>query len=207
MFTLYDCLLAHAMPPHSFYKAAAKENMAMVTGNIDRFVENGIVMKGAAEVIECDLVIVATGLTLLPVGGIKLEMDGKEIEVSGSMLYKGFAPDGIPNCVLAVGYLNSSWTLKADLTMHYFFTRLLKYMDEQGMDVFVARSKAEDHVGQRPLLGFKSGYIERAKDKIPMQGKRSPWKLHQSYLNDIWEVKWKRVDDGVMCFESAKKNN
>jgi cation diffusion facilitator CzcD-associated flavoprotein CzcO len=194
-------------PDFDFYKAAADPRMTIATGHIDKFTPDGVLLKSSdscpnPEVIESDMVIVATGLTLLPVGGISLTMDGKPVEITGTMLYKGFAPDGIPNCALAVGYLNSSWTLKADLTFNYV-TRLLDHMKKTGTDVFVAKSKPSDKVGQKPLLGFKSGYIERANGKIPMQGKASPWKLHQSYFSDIWETKWKRVDDGVMTFASS----
>ena len=45
------------------------------------------------------------------------------------MTYKSMMYSGIPNFVNSFGYINASWTLKADITSEYV-CRLIKHMDK-----------------------------------------------------------------------------
>ena len=56
---------------------------------------------------------------------------------------------------------------------------------------------------REPWLDFSSGYVQRALDKLPKQGSKAPWKLHQNYALDIMMLRFGRVDDGTMEFSAA----
>ena len=69
--------------------------------------------------LEADIVVTATGMELLFIGGIELSVDGEPVDVSTKLTYKGMMLEGVPNLALAIGYTNASWTLKCDLTCDY----------------------------------------------------------------------------------------
>jgi hypothetical protein len=55
-------------------------------------------------------------------------------------------------------------------------------------------------VKAEPWLNLSSGYIQRAADKLPKQGSKTPWKLHQNYVKDILTLKYGTLDDGIIRF-------
>ena len=55
-----------------------------------------------------------------------------------------------------------------------------------------------------PFLNFTSGYVLRAIDQMPKQGKAAPWKLHQNYALDLMGLRFGKLDDGVMEFAKQK---
>jgi hypothetical protein len=55
-------------------------------------------------------------------------------------------------------------------------------------------------VETRPLLGLKSGYVQRALDLLPKQGRKAPWVLRQNYLFDLLSLQFGAVDDGTLVF-------
>lgn len=61
----------------------------------------------------------ATGLELLFLGGIALRVDGKLVDPSTRLTYKGMMLEGVPNMAIVIGYTNASWSLKCDLTCGY----------------------------------------------------------------------------------------
>ena len=61
---------------------------SVVTDHIETFTEKGIRLK-SGEVLEADIAVTATGLQLKFLGGLKMEVDGKAIEPSKTMAYKG----------------------------------------------------------------------------------------------------------------------
>jgi monooxygenase len=48
-----------------------------------------------------------------------------------------------------------------------------------------------------PLIDLKSGYVERAMDRLPKQGPSLPWRLHQNYFRDVRLLKRGPVDDSM----------
>ena len=49
-----------------------------------------------------------------------------------------------------------------------------------------------------PLLDLEAGYVRRSLGALPQQGARSPWRLMQSYRQDVrLLVKGDLEDDGV----------
>jgi monooxygenase len=105
---------------------------------------------------------------------------------------------GIPNLASTFGYTNASWTLKAELTCDYI-CRVLNHMDNGGYQVCVPQND-DPEVTVEPWLNLTSGYIQRATDKLPKQGSKTPWKLHQNYVRDVMSLKFGSVDDGVLRY-------
>jgi len=109
----------------------------------------------------------------------------------------------VPNLASSFGYTNASWTLKSDLTAEYV-CRLLKHMDAGAMRVARPR-KRDDSIAEQPAIDFSSGYIQRAKDVLPKQGSKRPWRLHQNYALDMLEFRFASVNDGTMEFQRTEK--
>jgi cation diffusion facilitator CzcD-associated flavoprotein CzcO len=172
----------------------------VVTDHIERFTEKGLRLESGTE-LEADVVVTATGLQLLFLGGIDVTVDGEQVNPADHLTYKGMMLEGVPNLAIAIGYTNASWTLKCDLTCDYV-CRLLNHMHEGALRECVARNN--DHtVVDGTMLGLTSGYIQRSAHLLPKQGARYPWKVHQSYLRDYRALKMTPVDDGYMEFDGA----
>jgi monooxygenase len=119
------------------------------------------------------------------------------IDQHQAMAYKGMMLSDLPNCIMAFGYTNASWTLKADLTATWV-CRLLRYMDRHGTAIAVPRREAD--VQPRPFLNFTSGYVQRAQALMPQQGSRRPWQVYQNYFQDLVTIRYGRIGDRVMRF-------
>jgi monooxygenase len=78
------------------------------------FTERGLLLESGAE-LEADLVVTATGLALLALGGTQLTVDDQPVRLPQTMAYKSMMLSGVPNFAFTIGYTNASWTLKADL--------------------------------------------------------------------------------------------
>jgi monooxygenase len=189
-----------AVPNGDLFKALSSGAASVVTDTIVRFTKRGLLLTSGTE-LEADIIVTATGLELLFLGGIALRVDGEVIDPSSRLTYKGMMIEGVPNLALAIGYTNASWTLKCDLTCDYV-CRLLNYMHERGLTQCVARNR-DDSAGSGPILGLTSGYIQRSAHLLPKQGTRQPWKVHQSYLRDYRALKMSDIDDSIMEFSGS----
>jgi monooxygenase len=108
---------------------------------------------------------------------------------------------GIPNFASVFGYTNASWTLKAELTCRYI-CRLLNHMDRTGLKI-CEPVNADPSLSEEPWLNLSSGYIQRVADKLPKQGSRVPWKMHQNYVLDIMSLRFGSLNDGILKFRGA----
>jgi cation diffusion facilitator CzcD-associated flavoprotein CzcO len=187
------------VPDGDLFEAISAGRASMVTDRIERFTERGIRLQSGAE-LEADLVVTATGLNLLALGGVQIVVDGREIVLSQTMSYKGMMLSGVPNMAVTFGYTNASWTLKADLTCAYV-CRLLNHMDEHGYERCVPRE--DPSMPELPFIDFSSGYVLRAIDQFPRQGSEPPWRLHQNYALDIMSLRFSELEDGTMEFSRA----
>ena len=182
--------------------SAIKDNRAnVVTDTIDTFTPTGILLNSGNE-IEADIVISATGIELNALNDINVSVDGVKVEANRKLSYKGMMLSGVPNLAITFGYVNSSWTLRADLTCEYV-CRLINTMDKEGC---AACSPEEDlnALVEDDYIDFTSGYVQRALDRLPKQGKKSPWRNYQNYLLDIFYVRLFSIKDSTLRFYNPK---
>jgi monooxygenase len=166
----------------------------VVTDQIERFTPAGLRLRSGAE-IPADVIVTATGLDLLFLGGIELTVDGEKVDPSERLAYKGMMLEGVPNLSMAVGYTNASWTLKADLTAQYT-CRVLDRLRRTRATTCTPINR-EPGVEQQPLLGLSSGYVVRSADRFPKQGSRFPWQMYQSYFADHRVLRRGGFDDAL----------
>lgn len=185
------------VPDGDLFDSIREGRVSVVTDEIESFTEKGLLLKSGRE-LEADLIVTATGLKLKLFGGIQGEVDGRPVDASKALVYKGMMVSDVPNMAFAIGYTNASWTLKCDLVSEYV-CRLLNYMDEHGYTTCVPR-RTDGDLREEPLIDFSSGYVQRALDFLPKQGSRAPWKLYQNYALDRLTFRRGRLDDGVMEF-------
>lgn len=184
------------IPDGDLFKQIRKGNASVVTDTIQSLTENGIVLS-SGKTLEADIIISATGLSLNILGDIQMEVDGKPFDASQAMAYRGMWLSDLPNAIMTFGYTNASWTLKADLTATYT-CRLLNYMRKHGHRKAVPLRDAT--VEEQDYLSFTSGYVQRAKNVLPKQGKQAPWQVNQNYFKDIMLIRYGRLNDGIMKF-------
>ncbi|MDG0979914.1 MAG: NAD(P)/FAD-dependent oxidoreductase [Halieaceae bacterium] len=174
------------VPDADMFDAIKSGKADIVTDTIAQFDETGIALNSGAH-LNADVIISATGLELLFLGGIEITIDGTALDAPNRFVYKGCMLSGVPNMSYAMGYTNASWTLKCDLT-HRYFNRLVTYMDAQKFRYFVPQEPTnKDNIDG--FLDLNSGYIKRHEHELPKQASESPWKLHQNYFKDWWMFK------------------
>jgi cation diffusion facilitator CzcD-associated flavoprotein CzcO len=188
------------VPDGDLFTAIKEGRVDVVTDHIETFTETGLQLKSGA-MLDADLVVTATGLKVLLLGNVQLTVDGRRIDVAKTMNYKGTMLSDVPNLAIALGYTNASWTLKCDLVCEYV-CRLLNYMDRKGYRSCAPRLE-DGGITEEPLLGFSSGYVQRALDQLPKQGSKAPWKLYQNYFLDLVGLRYGSLDDGVLDFTRA----
>jgi monooxygenase len=182
------------VPDADLFDAIGSGKAEVVTDRIETFTEKGIRLQSGRE-LEADVVVTATGLNLLVLGGMQILIDGQEKQISDTVGYKGMMFSGIPNLNLALGYTNASFTLKTDLVADYI-CRLLKHMDAHGYRVATPKAPAPS-VETEPFIDLKSGYVLRALDQLPKQAATRPWRLHQNYAQDIRLLRKGPIDDEI----------
>jgi monooxygenase len=187
------------VPDGDLFQAIRDGRGTVVTGQIERFTETGIRLQSGEE-LPADIVVTATGLVLQSFGGANLEVDGRSVDLGNRLAYKGVMLSDVPNLAAVFGYVNASWTLKADLICTYV-CRLLNLMDKKGARQVTPRSGQE--VGVAPFVeGFNPGYMERAIAHWPKQASKAPWRVYQNYIRDTWSLKWSPVDNEALEFSS-----
>ncbi|MGZ4269059.1 MAG: flavin-containing monooxygenase [Solirubrobacteraceae bacterium] len=184
-------------PDGDLFDAIAAGDVSVVTDRIERFTERGIALASGAE-LEADLIVTATGLEMVPLGGIGLSVDGAEVELGDAFVYRGMQISGVPNLAFAFGYTNQSWTLGADLTSEQV-CRLLAYMDRWGYEACTPRNR-DPSVAPMRFADLSSGYILRAIDAFPHQGSKHPWRREQNYLRNWWSMRRDPIEDPALEF-------
>ena len=172
------------VPDGDLFRAVRSGKASLVTDTVERFTPTGIRLRSGAE-LDADIVVTATGLNLLALGGLTITVDGSPVDLADTVSYKGMMLSGVPNLAMTIGYTNASWTLKADLVAHYT-CRLLRYLDAHDLDTAVPDASAlGDTTDLSPLIDLQSGYVMRSAQLLPKQGPTTPWRLHQNYLRDV----------------------
>jgi monooxygenase len=189
------------VPDGDFFKAIRSGGVTMVTDHIDTFTPEGIRLQ-SGEQLQADIIISATGLKMELMAGVSVSVNQKPIRLSELVNYKGVMVSGLPNFAVSMGYTNASWTLKTDLVGKYV-CRLIRYMDKKSFRS-VCPVLPEEGLETIPIVDLQAGYIQRALDSLPRQGKTMPWRLHMNYLLDSWALS--RVTRDGLQFEHEKKN-
>jgi cation diffusion facilitator CzcD-associated flavoprotein CzcO len=188
------------VPNADLFAVLSDGRASIMTERIETFTETGIKLESGAE-LEADLIVTATGLNMLAIGGMGLTVDDEPIDLSKTVGYKGMMFSGVPNMAVALGYTNASWTLKCDLCSHYV-CRVLNYMDEHGYDQCMPLAP-DPSLPREPFIDFNSGYVVRSIDKFPKQGPHAPWRLYQNYPRDIGLLKRGPLQDEGIKFSRA----
>jgi cation diffusion facilitator CzcD-associated flavoprotein CzcO len=183
-------------PDGDLFAAIVDGSVSLVTGQVAGFTERGVALASGEE-LTADIVVTATGLNLLALGGITLVIDGAPVDLSDTVAYKATMLGGVPNLAMTVGYTNASWTLKADLIATYV-CRVLTYMDQHGYDVITP--VPPETGGRRPIIDLRAGYVRRGAAAMPKQGARAPYRLHQSYPRDVFLLRYGPVRDRAVRF-------
>jgi cation diffusion facilitator CzcD-associated flavoprotein CzcO len=188
-----------AVPDGDLFRVIREGTASVVTEQIETFTETGVRLASGRE-LEADVIVTATGLNVQAMGGIVLEVDGRAVELAETVAYKGMMLSGVPNFAFAVGYTNSSWTLKVGLLCEHF-CRLLQHMDTHGYDT--ARPVvANPDMPLRPFLNFEAGYIKRVLDKLPRQGDSAPWLTSLNYPGDVRLLRHLPVEDAQLILST-----
>jgi cation diffusion facilitator CzcD-associated flavoprotein CzcO len=190
------------VPDADMFQAIKSDRASVVTDQIETFTAKGIQLKSGQE-LEADIIVTATGLVMQAFGGIELSVDGRRVDIGQTLAYKGVMISGVPNLAAVFGYINASWTLKADLICRYV-CRLLNFMDSKGV-----RQVTPDAGDEKPIApfveNFTSGYMQRALAAWPKQGSKPPWRVNQNYFRDTLALKWTSVDDGALEFSNPPR--
>jgi monooxygenase len=189
-------------PDGDFFRAIKAGKADIVTGRIATFTAGGIRVESSREApgreILADIIVTATGLKFLVLGGIGITVDGRPVKFSETTNFKGVMFSDVPNLFAVFGYTNASWTLKSDLTCAWA-ARLINHMDRRGYAACTPRLR-DPSVKPEPLIDFSSGYVLRAVDQLPRQGSKKPWKLYQNYVRDLISLRYGAVADGALEF-------
>ena len=190
------------VPDSDLFNAINAGKASVVTDHIETFTETGIQLK-SGKTLQADLIITATGLKLVVLGEAQFSIDGAPVDFSKTWTYKGMGYSDVPNMITTFGYINASWTLRADLTSEYV-CRLINHMDKTGTRQCSPRLRPEDQnmPAREWITDFPAGYMNRAMHLFPKQGDKEPWLNPQDYMRDKKLFRERPVDDGVMLFEN-----
>jgi cation diffusion facilitator CzcD-associated flavoprotein CzcO len=186
------------VPDGDFFAAIKSGKAEIVTDHIETFTPVGLRLRSGPE-LKADVIITATGLNLLPLGGIPLTVDGAAVRVAERIAYKGMMLEGVPNMAFAIGYTNASWTLKVDLVSTYV-SRIVQHMRSNGFASVTPRLSGPAETS--PFIEMTSGYFERSRHLLPLQGSKPPWRLRQHYFKDaaLWRA---QVDEKELRYQAV----
>ncbi|MEM9086514.1 MAG: NAD(P)/FAD-dependent oxidoreductase [Pseudomonadota bacterium] len=194
------------VPDDDLFEAMKSGKASVVTGHIEKFEKGGVRLTNG-EFLEADIVITATGLKMAVAGKIDIRQNGESVDFTQRYYYKGCMFSNLPNLAVVFGYLNASWTLRADVNSDYI-CRVLNEMRASGTDIATPVMSAETKASivEDDIFDFSSGYIQRAKSIMPKSAVAYPWRLNQEYVADRKMMKESPVRDGLMTLTRAGAN-
>jgi cation diffusion facilitator CzcD-associated flavoprotein CzcO len=190
------------VPDGDLFDAVKGGKAALVTGHIERLENDGVRLK-SGELVPADMIVTATGLRLAFGGKIAVSLDGEPVDFSRRWFYRGCMFSNLPNLAVVFGYLNASWTLRADNTAEYV-CRVLNLMAQRRAQVAVPRLSDDHGMEEDDIIVFSSGYLQRARPLMPKSARTLPWRLNQDYFEDCRDFRRRPVDDGVLLFEKRQ---
>ena len=189
------------VPDSDLFNAINNKKASIVTDTISEFQSDGILLDSGKK-IKADIIITATGIELNSLNDINVTIDNIKVVANERLTYKGMMLSGVPNFAISFGYVNASWTLRADLTCEYV-CRLINLMDKKGVKCCMPMDDKSAY-GDDKLIDFTSGYFQRGLSQMPKQGNKAPWKNYQNYIKDIFAVRLMSIDDTNLKFDNFK---
>lgn len=192
------------VPDDDLFRAIQSGKASVVTDHIEKITENGVQLVSGAH-LDADIIICATGLELVLLGGAEFTLDGEAIDFANEWTYKGMMCSNIPNMVHTFGYINASWTLRADLIATWV-CRLLNHMRTTGMTTATPRiaDGLANSMSQRFWIDdFSAGYMQRVMHRFPKQGDQMPWMNPQNYRKDRKMFRDDPLQDDELVLERA----
>ncbi len=186
------------IPNGDFFDAIERGDATVITNTIDQITPTGVLLSNGAH-LDTDVVVTATGLALTLVGEIDVFVDGRAVDFSDTVSYRGVGYSGVPNLFSTFGYVNASWTLRADMVSRYV-CRLLNEMHDVGARMCVPQLRPCDRRAPRLdwIDDFSAGYLQRKLPELPRQLDRDPWRNHQRFAADQRSLLYSPINDGVM---------
>ncbi len=192
------------VPDDDLFAAMKAGKAEVVTGKIKRFVKGGIELD-SGDMLAAEIIVTATGLNLAVCGKIDVRLDGQSVDFSERFYYKGCMFSNVPNLAVVFGYLNASWTLRADVNSDYI-GRVLNRMRAADADVAVPVLPDDHDLEEDDIFDFSSGYIKRALDIMPKSAVSYPWRLNQEYVSDRKIMRNDPIEDGILTLAKAKRD-
>ena len=192
------------VPDDDLFRAIQSGKASVVTDQIEKITEGGVQL-ASGDHLDADIIVCATGLELVVLGGAEFTLDGQAIDFANEWTYKGMMCSNIPNMVHTFGYINASWTLRADLIATWV-CRLLNHMRTTGMTTATPRITDElaASMTQRFWIDdFSAGYMQRVMHRFPKQGDQMPWMNPQNYRKDRKMFRDDPIQDAELIFERA----
>lgn len=188
------------VPDGDLFAAIRAGQADVVTDRIERVDATGIQLQSGRH-LDADVIVTATGLKLAMAGKIAVSLDGVPVDWAQHYYYKGCMFSNVPNLAAVFGYLNASWTLRADLIADYV-CRLTALMRERGAAVATPVLPADHRLVDDDVFDFSSGYIARARALMPRSATDMRWRLNQDYVRDKVFMAQDPILDGAMRFDA-----
>lgn len=182
-----------AVPDADLFNVVRERKAEVLTDHIERFTEKGIQLKSGRH-LDADIIVTATGLSLQMFGGMKINVDSQPYQVAEKMIYKSVLLQDLPNFAWIVGYINLSWTMKADMSSLYI-CRMLEHMRKNGLGQITPRDTENSMLDECILGQLTAGYVARANHLMPRQGKQQPWEVRNNYAKDKKMMLSAQLDD------------
>jgi cation diffusion facilitator CzcD-associated flavoprotein CzcO len=192
------CLVADG----DMFGAIKDGSVDVVTDHVDHFDATGIALKSGRH-LDADVVIAATGLNLLALGGVQIRVDGTEVKPQDRFSYKAHMLEDVPNLIWCIGYTNASWTLRADITARAT-AKLVNHMKTHGY------THAYPHPGagpmpETPTWDLQAGYVLRNAHALPKSSARRPWVVRQNFFADAFDYRFlDKIDEDMVFGQVAK---
>ncbi len=194
------------IPDGDLFRGIAEGEASVVTDEIDTFNETGVRTRSGRQ-LDADIVVTATGFNLCMFGDIDFDVDGRAVDFADTVTWRGMMFTGVPNFCWVFGYLRTSWTMRADLISD-FVCRLLKHMDDRGVDVVTPALRADEQAMERlPWVSednFNAGYLVRGMHLLPRQGTHLPWRHTQDYYFDREDIPGADLEDGTLVYAANR---
>jgi monooxygenase len=182
-----------ATPDGEFFTAIREGNADVVTDQIERFTSEGILLT-SGRTLEADVIVTATGLVMQMLGGIQPTVDGVPVKMSDAVLYRGALISGVPNWAMMLGYTKATWTLRVS-NVSRLAAAVIREMDSKGYDTAVP--VPPEGMPTQVLFDLSSGYMQRAKDELPHQGRALPWQMHTTFVRDNRLFKGRLIHEDI----------